>query len=322
VSEFRTVIKAVKSDWEISHKDKVLMLGSCFTDNVGQKLLQDKFDVLSNPFGTLFNPLALVNLVSRALDDKMFMKEEFFFENELWHHWSLNTGFVGPNLDELLESCNKQLLVLQEALISANFLIITLGTAWVYRLKSQGEVVANCHKMDAALFDKICLSADEIQNVLAQGIDKCKGVNPDLKTLITLSPVRHWKDGAIDNSLSKSTLRLAIEQTLYENVRYFPSYEIMMDDLRDYRFYEKDLLHPSEMAVEYIYKFFEESFFTKSTSSLIGRINKLQQAMNHRPVHPESKNNIVFQNKIEEELRSIDNDHPELANRYKLKGLI
>jgi len=313
---FRTVIQTKPSDWKISHQDEVLMLGSCFAVNIGGKLKKEKFNVTSNPMGTLFNPHSISVLISRAIDEQPFKKEEFFQKDDLWHHWQLNNNFSSSDIEKQLLEANQQLDLLGSSLINSDYLFLTLGTSWVYKNKTTQEFVANCHKVPAANFDKSCLTVGESTNILKQILASVSSVNSNLKIVFTVSPVRHWKDGAEENFKSKSILRTAIDQVVGEEVRYFPSYEIMMDDLRDYRFYKEDMLHPSDQAVDYIYQVFGETYYGEETKDLVKKVNAIVGQENHRAVNPESKGHQLFLDKLEKSKSALFTEYKYLVNRW------
>ena len=292
------------------------MLGSCFTDNIGERLLSEKFDVICNPMGTLFNPMTILDLVDRANQNIDFTKEEFFQKEDLWHHWQLNNNFSSPDLESQISRANEQLEILRSSLKKANYLFITLGTAWVYRLKETQEFVANCHKVPANNFDKICLSVDEVRKVLKKTLDSIHDQNPSVKVAFTVSPVRHWKDGAEENFKSKSILRTAIEEVITENVIYFPSYEIMMDDLRDYRFYKDDMLHPSDQAVDYIYQFFKNTYCSEETVLLTKEVNAIVSGEHHRPLSEASQGHKAFLERLKKRKSVLFEKHAYLESRW------
>jgi len=303
---FRTEIKLPASNWQIEHCHQILMTGSCFTDNIGQKLSNHFFKTCLNPFGIVFNPISVVNQLQMLLSKQLFTEKDLFNHYGLWHSWQHHSHFSGEDKSDVLQSINEFLQKGRELLWQADYLIITLGSAYAYQLKSTGEVVSNCHQYPNKNFNKKLLSVNEIVDGFDQIFKELKKQNSKLKTIFTISPVRHWKDGVVENQQSKSTLILAVHQLIkqLDDAAYFPSYELVMDDLRDYRFYKADLLHPNKAAVDYIWQKFKNAYFNTKTQSLVERIEKLNKSKTHRPRFPKSEQHLAFlaQLKIEEEL--------------------
>jgi len=316
MNNFRTIISPKANPWQIGHGDGIVMLGSCFTDNIGSKLMTDKFDVSVNPLGILFHVEAIKEIVKSAVEERLFQRKAFFRQSDLWHHWALNNHWSSPDLDSQLSKANEALVALKNNLVKAKSIFITLGTSWVYRHRESNILVANCHKVPAKAFEKICLSVNETREALQEIIAILKTINPAVKITFTVSPVRHWKDGAIDNSMSKAILRSVIDMVLEENVSYFPSYEIMMDDLRDYRFYKEDMLHPSQQAVDYIYDFFGNTYFGQETKRLLKSIRSIVSAEAHRPINPDSTDHIAFLAKMKKDKVQLFTSFPALESRW------
>jgi len=291
MKQFRTNILPNPSKNKISYQTPVLFLGSCFTENIGNKMIQLKFPAVVNPFGVLYNPVSVRNAIEILIDQKKFKDSDLNFFNEQWFSFYHDTEFSHPDKNISLDKINNSVTITADNLRKAGYLIITFGTAWVYKYIKTGNVVSNCHKIPAKEFERFKLDVEDIFVEWANLINRLSELNPDLKIIFTVSPVRHWKDGAIQNQLSKSTLILAIHQLKqqFENVEYFPSYEIMMDDLRDYRFYADDMLHPSKVAIDYIWGQFAETYFSKETESIIKDVETIIQAQNHRPLNPETQ---------------------------------
>lgn len=302
--KFRTEITAVPADFGITHSDKIAMLGSCFVENISSQLANAGFQIDVNPFGIVYNPLSLSNNLNQLLDDKRFTAHDLFRDKEIYHSFFHHSRFSGTNKEEVLATINSRLAESSAFLRKANLLIITFGTAFVYRLQSTGEVVSNCHKLPANRFSYKSLTVAEIVAEWTNLISKLQEAIPEIKILFTVSPIRHWKDGAHGNQLSKATLLLAVDELIKicPNCFYFPAYEILLDDLRDYRFYAEDMLHPSPQAVDYIREKFSETYFSKETMGKIREYERIQQALNHRPFHPESEEHKAFRKKVEEEL--------------------
>ncbi|MEY2703989.1 MAG: hypothetical protein RL407_51 [Bacteroidota bacterium] len=273
----------------ISYSSKVLSLGSCFAQTIGSKMQAAKFEVLINPFGTLFHPLNLSDLLQQALAQVPMNTSGMVEREGIFVHYAAHSDIRGDTQAELEDNYNRQMLRLHHALKGATHLLLTLGTAWIYRHKEFGRV-ANCHKQPAALFEKKLSSLEELEKGLRPVLKLLTEQNPNLKIILTLSPVRHSKEGISENQLSKSLLRVLcaqLEQRL-EQVSYFPAYEIMVDELRDYRFYKSDLVHPSEEAENYIWEKWRQFSFSSETLQKVAEIQKIQLDLAHRSFNPNS----------------------------------
>lgn len=296
-----------KSESPISHSSKILSMGSCFAQTIGQKMLDSKLDILVNPFGTIFHPNALGDLLEAGIsgnqpDDNLISKRDGLF-----FHYSAHSDLAGKSKEELMEKLNQRIELTGEYLKTGTHLILTFGTAWVYEFKETRTLVANCHKQPSNFFEKRLLSLDEMKMALKNLFSKLSFFNPNLKIVLTVSPVRHIKDGIPENQLSKSLLRVlcADLERVSENVSYFPAYEIMMDELRDYRFYKSDLIHPSEQAENYIWEKWKHSFFTSETQSKIDQINKIRHELAHRAMNPGSEAHLKFLQNLKQKLERL-----------------
>ncbi len=313
----QTQIKLPDYPFTISHQDKVLSFGSCFSENIGDKLKEHKFDVLVNPYGILFNPISVCTAINECLENKSYLEADLNNNKEIHFSFNHHSRFAGLNKAEVLESINSSISQANSYLSDANVVVLTFGTAWVYRLKETNQVVANCYKLPNTLFNKELLSINEIVAEVSDSINKLRSVNPSVKIITTISPVRHWKDGVVENQHSKATLHLALKELNegFEDSYYFPSYEIMMDELRDYRFYGDDMLHPSELAIDYIWEKFGDSFFDTNTKELNKRISKLNKEKNHKPLNPESADFKKFQDQIMVKEKKLHIEFPFLKGR-------
>jgi hypothetical protein len=312
MQSFRTTFDIPIGNQPMDYSSKVLLLGSCFAENMGEKLLQNKFQTLINPFGILYNPDSIANSLEILIKKKKFTERDLFEDNGVWNSFSHHSRFSDTNKDNCLENINQQIEVGAAFLKQADYLIITFGTAWVYQLKKTGKVVSNCHKVHAKEFDRYRISKCDIVEKCKSVFKKLKNQNLNLKIILTVSPVRHIKDGLIENQLSKATLLLAIHEMVaeFEKVIYFPSYEIMMDDLRDYRFYADDMLHPSPLAIEYIWEKFKNSWIDPEVFGIMKEISKIQQAMNHKPFFTESDSHQLFLKNQVKNIQLIMEQHP------------
>jgi len=311
MSDFRTILPLQKSTLSIDYKSPILCIGSCFTQNIGQRLIDYKFPALLNPFGILYNPLSIKNSLAFLLTNKTYTEEDLFLHQDLWHSFDHHGAFSNPAPSSILADINTQLKTAQLFLKKTKVLILTFGTSNVFIQKSTRKVVANCHKVPNTDFEKRRLSMVRIIVELTPILKKLKAVNPDLEVLFTVSPVRHLKDGLLENHRSKATLLLAIEALTKQLpfTHYFPAYELVMDDLRDYRFFEKDMAHPNALAIEYIWQAFQSAYFSDSTTVIFKQVKKLVQASLHRPFHPQTNTHQQF---VKKQLEKID----QLAQQY------
>lgn len=289
--ELYTYIHIPRAPFRFSCTERMLLLGSCFAENIGTRLAGNKFNVDINPFGTLYNPASIAAALRRLLHPERFTAGDLLQHEGVYHSFSHHSRFSSTSETECLRNINDRLEASTNEFRKTTYLVVTLGTAYVYRLKSSGEVVANCHKLPEKMFDRSMLTVGEIIAEWKELLLSLWKQNPELKILFTVSPIRHWKDGAHGNQLSKATLLLAVDelQAAYpERIAYFPAYEIMMDELRDYRFYATDMLHPSELAIDYIWQRFTENFLSDETKGILKEWAEIQKAINHRPFQPES----------------------------------
>lgn len=314
MSDFRTILPLQKSSLSIDYQSPVLCIGSCFTQNIGHRLIDYKFSTLLNPFGILYNPFSIKNSLDLLLTDKKYAEEDLFFHQDLWHSFDHHGAFSHPTQSGILAHINTSLKNAQQFLKKTKILILTFGTSNVFIQKSTKKVVANCHKIPNTEFEKKRLSIPEIIAGLTPVLEKLKAVNPDIEVIFTVSPVRHLKDGLLENQRSKATLLLAIE-ALNQRLpftHYFPAYELVMDDLRDYRFFEKDMAHPNELAIEYIWKAFQTTYFSDSTSSIFKQVKKIVQASLHRPFHAQTNTHQQFVKKQVEKIELLAQQYPFL----------
>lgn len=290
--ELYTIIKIPQPPFRFSLPERMLLLGSCFAENIGARLAGNKLDVDINPFGTLYNPASIAAALRRLMHPERLTEADLFCHEGVYHSFTHHSRFSSTSEDECLGNINGRLFASAERLRETGFLAVTLGTAYVYRLKSSGEVVANCHKLPERMFDRSMLTVAEIVAEWKALLSALWQQQPELKVLFTVSPIRHWKDGAHGNQLSKATLLLAaneLQEAYPKQIAYFPAYEIMMDELRDYRFYADDMLHPSDKAVDYIWQRFTENYLSDDTRGFLKEWAEIQKAINHRPLQPESE---------------------------------
>ena len=318
--KFRTKIKATPAVNQIDYDSNIVLLGSCFSEHMEEKFDYFKFEPYSNPYGILFHPKAIEKSVIDCLAQKQYGIEDLYEYNGTWLSLDHHSSFDQRNPDEVLSGINKNLLDGYNALKMASHVIITLGTSWVYKWKDDNSIVGNCHKIPQKKFDKILLSSEQILASLKNIMAQIQSVNQQASFIFTVSPVRHLKDGFIENTLSKALLHKAIHTLMKElPLSYFPAYEIMMDDLRDYRFYKSDLIHPNEMAVDYIWEIFKENWMSEATIELMAEVEEIQRSLSHRPFDPDSDMHQKFLNKLEQKISSLKSRHPQIKFHKKRK---
>lgn len=289
--KFRTEFDIPADNLRIKYSDCIAMLGSCFVENISGKLVESGFRTDINSFGIIYNPSSVSNCIHQLIDRRIFSSEDLFQEKGIYHSFLHHSRFSSTNLETALFSINERIRFSSDFLQRANLLIVTFGTAFVYRLKSSGKIVSNCHKLPEHLFRYERLEISEIVSDWKNLLEKLNDFNPGLQILFTVSPIRHWKNGAHENQLSKSILLLAVDELVksYKNCFYFPSYEILLDDLRDYRFYAEDMLHPSSQAINYIWGRFSEHYFDSDAKEKIKEWDAIQRELNHKPFNPDSE---------------------------------
>jgi len=303
---FFTEIQIPEFPLKMDYSKSMMLMGSCFTENIGQKLFDLKFRIDMNPFGILYNPESIANSLKIVLEKRIFTENDLFNDQGLWNSFYHHSRFSDADSRAALEKINNRISSSSEFLKTADFLVITFGTAWVYELKKNGQVVSNCHKIPAADFKRFRLGVSEITETWRELLEQLWQFNPNLKLIFTVSPIRHWKDGAVENQLSKATLLLAIDQLIRgfgdHHCHYFPAYEIMMDELRDYRFYAEDMLHVSPVAIDFIFDRFSKVAITNDSLAVSKEVLKIVKAMSHRPFNP---NSIEYENFLRSNLSEI-----------------
>ena len=303
--KFRTEIEIDKAQDPIEHSNKVLTIGSCFAENIAEYFKDTRFNILGNPFGVLYNPISIYNSLKFAVEKKEFSDGDLILHQTEWHSFYHHSDFSNHDKEVVLNNINASINSTHSFLKSADIIILTFGTSYVYHHLERGIVVSNCHKIPQREFSHFRLPLSETVDSIKRTIELVKSINPKVKFILTVSPVRHWKDGANNNQLSKSNLLLAINEIVNSesNASYFPSYEIVMDDLRDYRFYNSDLVHPNKMATDYIWEKFKNSFCSENCLQTMNEVSKIVSARNHRVrnINSDEHQNFVASmiNKIE-----------------------
>ncbi len=299
---------------QIDYSSKLMLLGSCFSENIGSKFEYFKFQSEINPFGILFHPLALENLITRSINQDFYTEDELMYHNEIWSCFDAHSRLNSVLKDDLLSKLNKQIKLMHQQINASTHIIITLGTAWVYRYITTDRIVANCHKIPQKQFQKELLSINDIVASLENIIALVRRVNPKVNFIFTVSPVRHLKDGFVENNRSKSHLLSAIHQTVEprKQLFYFPSYEIMMDELRDYRYYNQDMIHPNNVAVEYIWEKFKAVWLTEDAIDISQKVANIQTKKAHRPFNPNSDAHQKFLANLQLEIEDIQKEFPHI----------
>lgn len=312
--KLQTTVPLIKSENSIDYQSKLLLLGSCFVENIGEKLEYFKFQQLQNPFGILFHLLAIENLVERAIENRNYQENEVFEHHGIWHCFDAHSDNSATSKTILLQNLNEGLKETKQQLEQTTHIIITLGTAWVYRHNSTKKAVANCHKVPQKEFSKELLSIEVIKNSLARLIELVHSVNESAQVIFTISPVRHLKDGFTENQQSKSHLITALHGVLSSRAQsreiYFPSYEIMMDELRDYRFYGKDMVHPNELAIDYIWEKFKSSWISSQSYAVMEEVEAIQKGLQHRAFNPDSEEHQKFKKSLQTKITYLKERYP------------
>lgn len=310
----RTTFTIDPSKCKISYKTPVMFIGSCFASEIGSKMAGGKLPVFINPAGVVYNPFSVATTVDIILQNRIFTGEDLYKYNGLNISFSHFTDFTSDDLSKTLDKINTATNKANHFLKHARFLFITFGTARVFRFMENGAIVSNCHKLPASFFSREMLTVEEITFSWQEILKKLHAFNNDLRVIFTISPVRHWKDGAHGNQISKSILFLAVERLLENKVvaGYFPAYELIMDDLRDYRYYAEDMLHPSPTAIDYIWKAFSDCYFDTGTIDLWKEINSISKAMKHRLLSDSIAGRKEFANNILKKISTVERENPQL----------
>ncbi|AEM69859.1 GSCFA domain protein [Allomuricauda ruestringensis DSM 13258] len=322
--ELQTKISLTPSDNPIDYHNKLMLLGSCFVENMGRKLDYFKFQQAQNPFGILFHPLAIENLVQRSIQEETYQKEEIFEQDGIWRCFDAHSDLRSEDSEELLQFLSQRLRETKIGLETSSHIVITLGTAWVYEHQDSNKIVANCHKVPQKQFTKKLLSVTKIESSLNNLVGMIQKVNPHAQIIFTISPVRHLKDGFVENQQSKAHLITAVQSVLSSRAQsrelsYFPSYEIMMDELRDYRFYGKDMVHPNELAVDYIWERFKSVWIAEDAYSIMDEVDAVQKGLMHRPFNPDSEAHQKFKTSLRTKITYLQERYPFI--KFKMSSL-
>ena len=299
--KFKLTLASKRSENSIGYRDSLFLIGSCFSENMGAKLNTHLFKVFENPHGILFNPISVAQSLSDCIHNKQYTEADLFQLNEVWNSWQHHSRFSGISSKEALDKINNSIAKAHTFLKTADHIVITLGSAWVYQLNSQsphaaGLVVANNHKAPATWFDKALMKPDALVLLLNKMVKDLLQFNPHLQIIFTISPVRHLREGLVENNRSKAVLIQAVHEIVdsTENVAYFPSYEYVIDDLRDYRFYAEDLVHPNYAASNYVWEKWIETYMNEETQGIMKQVAELQLAVQHKPFFAGSSQHKEF----------------------------
>lgn len=300
----------IKLNKTIDYNSRIVMLGSCFAENIGKKLIDCGFNVVMNPMGILYNPISIFSALERIVEGREFTEDELFCHNGLWTSFMHHGSFSHADKNEALKMMNERLKEGHEQLKDATHLIITFGSAEVY--ERNGKVVSNCHKLPAREFTHRLLSINEINNLYKSFVIETQNI-ASLQTIFTVSPVRYLGDGAHHGQINKATLLLATNEICKKTgADYFPSYEIMMDELRDYRYYAEDMIHPSDVAINYIFEQFTKTYLTDEAIRTADEIRKIKKSLAHRPLHPDSEEYRNFKKKLSQQIAAIVEKYPNM----------
>jgi hypothetical protein len=318
--DFRLELHIKPFEKQLNIRDRVMLAGSCFTDHISKRLSQYKFKVLENPNGILFNPASISQSVVNYISRKQYTASDLFYFNELWNSWEHHTQFSHPVKHNCLQEINASSSAAHHFLGNTNWIIITLGSSFVYELKDNshggmaGQVAANCHKVPAQHFNHRLLLYGEVEDYLGSMVSSLKKFNPGINIIFTISPVRHYREGLVENNRSKALLHSGVHSMVqeHENVFYFPSYELIIDDLRDYRFYAEDLVHPNYQATNYVWEKFTEAVIDEESRLLMKQLHPIHLAIKHRPLHPGSEQHKKFLNTMLERTKLLADQYPFL----------
>ena len=323
--EFRTTVKTGENRSWLHHSDSVVLLGSCFSDNIGAKLHGALINATVNPMGTLYNPLSIARGVKLLIAGEPIAGQDLFMQGGVWNSYDFHSRHSLPDKQATIDRMNQRIQEGHDALGHAQLLTITLGTAMVYRLRATGEVVANCHKVPQHEFERKMAPVQEMARVLDDMLTRLHEFNPALRVILTVSPIRHIADGLDTNSLSKAALRVAIHEALAsrrEWCDYFPAYEIMLDDLRDYRFYASDMVHPSDVAVEYIWQAFQATYLDDRSALAVARCERIHKRLQHRPMSSNRETVDRFNADTASVVRNLIKEYPYLAQNPEFQKVL
>jgi hypothetical protein len=314
MKNFRTEFELEKSEFTINYSGKTLLAGSCFAQEMGLRMNHAGFQTNLNSHGILFNPISIKNSLEDIIKCKTYTEKDLLQFDNLWHSFNHHGSFSGTDISTVLNNINSSIRQAHKDLLEADTLIVTFGSAWVYEWAENGKIVANCHKVPQQNFNRRKLGVNEIISELSSVLDRIADLNPSIKVILTISPVRYLKEGFVENNWSKATLNIAVHELIrrFDFTSYFPAYELVIDDLRDYRFYAEDMVHPSKQAVDYVWNKFAAVYFSESTLAIINKVERIKRASQHRPLHADSPQAKDFQEKLIKEKEELKSQYPFL----------
>ncbi len=313
--DFRTQITISKYQTPIDYNSRIISFGSCFAEKMGEKFDYFKFQNITNPFGIIFNSISIERIIKRIVNQELFTEKDIFFHNEIWHCFEVHSELSNPNKDIYLENLNQILKSTHSQITESTHIIITYGTSWVYRNIETNQIVANCHKMPQKNFTKELLSLGITLESIENTISLIHSMNKKIKFIFTVSPVRHIKDGFVENSVSKAHLISAIHSVYKKQLtthNYFPSYEIILDELRDYRFFEADMLHPNQLAINYVWIKFFENYVSENQFPIMQQVEEIQKALHHKPFNENSENHQKFIKNLKQKMNTLASKIPHI----------
>jgi GSCFA family len=311
---FTTPIPISKSNNPIDYSSRIVSLGSCFAENMDEKFQYFKFQITTNPFGIIFNTVSIERIIERIVNQEFFTEKDVFYHNERWHCFEVHSDLSHHDSEHFLENLNQTIQSTQKQILACTHIIITLGTSWVYKNVETNQIVANCHKIPQKNFTKELLSVESIKQSLQSIVSLVTTINKNTKFIFTVSPVRHIKDGFVENNVSKANLITALYSFISQlpTSSYFPSYEILLDELRDYRFYAEDMLHPNQTAIDYIWIRFFENYVHEKEFSIMQQVCDIQKSLHHKSFNPNSESYQLFLSKLQDKMAKLVLENPNL----------
>jgi hypothetical protein len=312
--KWRTEVEIPGGTPKIRYTDAIITLGSCFADHLGSKLSYYQFPCMGNPFGVIFHPVPMANLLRRAVEGRSFTPDDLFSTQNRWGSLQTHTSLSGNTPEEASQVLNRQLDALGKALKDSTHLVLTLGTAYGYRNLENGHLVANCHKLPGTAFERELTPVKNLMACLEEICALARSFNREMTCLFTVSPIRHLRDGLVENQRSKAHLITAVHQVVDKGLAdYFPSYEIFMDELRDYRFYDRDLIHPSEQAVDFVWEQFESAWIHGDAKTVMQEVDAIRRGLAHRPIHQDSAAHREFRETLAIRVKRLQEKHPYMS---------
>ena len=312
--KWQVTFNPAKYDYPINLKDNLFLIGSCFTEHMAAQFLQNKFTIIENPHGILFNPISIVNALQDYIDVKEYTYKDLFEFNEIWQSWNHHSTYSNSEADKALFEINQSIKIANQHILKTKYLIITFGSSWAYQLKETGQIVANNHKVPNNCFNKILIEHPEIEIKLANVLNKLLQINPSLHFIFTISPVRHAREGLVENNISKANLIIAVQNLInrFENSYYFPAFEMVIDELRDYRFYAEDLVHPNYQATQYVWQKMRDCLVDNETNLFIDMMHEINIAYQHKPFFPNTNLHKAFLKKYAAKVKNLKENYPAI----------